>query len=646
MIWEQWYDKAKEYYLEHGHLRPPSGKLRTWILAQRAAKRGKRGNLSDEQIERLEQISMSWDPIEEDWQMMYRHAKEYYQIHRMLNIPYKYVTEDGTNLGMWISGQRTGYKNYLAKKKGGGRNVITPEHIDQLNKIEMIWDGATIISSTSFQEKTLLFYLKKHFRRVGKMDQWQALGIELDIYIPSIKTAIEYDGCRWHMDSVEIDERKGRICKESGIRLIRIREPGLPRISQCDFVVELEGLGDKEFEHGISLLFDYLQLPAPGHDIARDRQGILAIYKDYISRKWDRLYKEAYKYYLAHGNISVPPDAVSKSGISMANWIYSQREAYKNNELTPLQVKKLEEIGISWAPFEDQWRHMYGLAEDYFKEYRHLMIPHDYITAGNETLGSWLAIQRYKYRKGEQSPRRVRMLEKLGMVWNPAKNIENRYMEGVKRYHEKNGNLDIPVHYISEDKLKLGEWLCDQRSLNRSGKLDKERKRQLDERGIKWNVFYDRWEEMLGVAKAYFREHGNLWVPPDYTSPDGLRLGAWISQQRQKLVGSGRHSLLTSDQKRRLDEIGMVWDPYTLKWFSKYKLAEAFYKERGHLNIPAAFITEDGVKLGMWISSQRQAMRGNPNFLMTPERKRLMDAIGMKWELKFTNPNARCRPDQ
>ena len=68
------------------------------------------------------------------------------------------------------------------------------------------------------------------------------------------------------------------------------------------------------------------------------------------------------------------------------------------------------------------------------------------------------------------------------------------------------------------------------------------------------------------------------------------------------------------------------------------------YQAHGHLNLPVNYVTEERVKLGMWLSSQRQAMRGNPNFLMTPERKALLDQIGMHWTLRRMNPNARRRP--
>ncbi len=635
LLWEEWYHKAADFYEKNGHLRPSAGKLQTWIHAQRSAKKELRGSLSEEQIRRLEQIGMSWDPAEEEWQRMYRYAQAYYQIHQKLYIPCNYVTEDGANLGIWISKQRTGYKNYLTGKRGGGKSFITENRIKLLNDIGMIWDGAAVMGNTSFQEKTLLFYLREYFEETGKYERWQEFGIELDIYLPSIKTAVEYDGCKWHADRADMDEKKGEICKNFGIKLIRIREPGLPAVSRCDWLIELENLEETAFEDGIRRLFEILGLPAPDCRIMRDRPAILDTYRDFTSRSWDRNYREVYQYYSEHGNISIPAKLRSSSGVSLAGWLNTQREAYRNNELTPLQIEKLERTCILWTPFENQWQYMYHLAKAYQKQYGHLKIPHDYKTDTGERLGEWIAKQREKYRAFEQSPRRIYMLEKLGIVWNPAENRRERCWEAAKRYYEKNGDLNIPAKYITEDNIRLGEWLGSQRSLQRRGKMSEDRQKELEKMGVWWAVFNDRWETMFAAAEAYYAANGNLWVPPGYVSPDGGHLGSWIARQRR--------GGLSADRERRLNGIGMVWDPYTMKWMNKYRLAKAFYLEYGHLNIPCTFITEDGTKLGMWLSSQRQAFHGNPNFLMTPERKRMLEDIGMQWELKFTKPDARRR---
>ncbi len=645
-VWEEWYCAAEKFYQEHGHLSPSKGRLRTWILSQRGAKRGKRGCLSPEKVRRLEQIGMVWSPMEEKWNRMYRYAKEYYQVHRMLNIPCSYVTEEGEPLGQWIVGQRSGYKSLLAGLHGGGRNVITPEHAEQLNRIGMIWDASTLTSRTSYQEKVLLYYLKQICKDAGKVSQWQPLGFELDIFLPSLKVAVEYDGLVWHADKVEKDEAKGRICREQGIRLVRIREPGLPEVAECSLAIQLKELGDKALENGIAQLFAYLEFPAPDCNIPRDRTRIIASYKDYVSQKWNQIYKEVYSYYNRQGNLSVTPDVRSSSGISIVNWINSQREAYKNDELTPLQIQKLEKAGMVWAPFEQKWMRMYHLAEAYSRQNGDLDIPAGYCTEDCVALGAWLSKQREAYRRGHLSLRRIHLLERLAVIWSPLRQNQDRYLEAAKAYYRKHSNLHVPVQYITKNGLRLGDWLGDQRNRYKMKKLGQGHIQTLEELGVQWDVFLARWEEMFCVAEEYFFRHGNLWVSPNYVTPEGMYLGGWISQQRDKLKAKDKHKKLTPEQKNRLDLIGMVWDPYTVKWHNKYLLAKAYYKEHGHLHIPVDYITETGEKLGMWIASQRQAMRGNPNFLMTEERQHLLEDIGMDWSLRCKKPTARYRRNQ
>mgnify|MGYP007107564919 FL=1 len=69
------------------------------VLAQRAAKKGKRGCLTEAQIQRLEGIGMVWEPLTDQWQEMYQHAKAYYQVHQMLNVPCNYRHGDGGAAG-------------------------------------------------------------------------------------------------------------------------------------------------------------------------------------------------------------------------------------------------------------------------------------------------------------------------------------------------------------------------------------------------------------------------------------------------------------------------------------------------------------------------------------------------------------------
>ncbi len=79
---------------------------------------------------------------------------------------------------------------------------------------------------TSFAEQAVFYYIKKIFPTAINGYKAHFLGkMELDIYIPSIKWAIEYDGKAWHKDdTIERERRKYEICRKHGIRLYRLKE--------------------------------------------------------------------------------------------------------------------------------------------------------------------------------------------------------------------------------------------------------------------------------------------------------------------------------------------------------------------------------------------------------------------------------------
>ena len=74
-----------------------------------------------------------------------------------------------------------------------------------------------------------------------------------------------------------------------------------------------------------------------------------------------------------------------------------------------------------------------------------------------------------------------------------------------------------------------------------------------------------QWRQAYEAARQYFQEHGDLEVPYEYTTPDGLRLGQWVVRQRMAYKGtlSGKGKVnrkrLSPDRKKLLDAIGMDW---------------------------------------------------------------------------------------
>ena len=130
---------------------------------------------------------------------------------------------------------------------------------------------------TSFPEQAIYFYIKKLFPDAINADNH--LGKELDIYIPSEKLAIEYDGVQWHKN-IRLDKEKNRLCETNKITLYRFRESGLPLLDESEYlkIIPCEYRG-KDIERAINILLEHLQTKIDVN-ISRDRTQIYASYVD------------------------------------------------------------------------------------------------------------------------------------------------------------------------------------------------------------------------------------------------------------------------------------------------------------------------------------------------------------------------------
>ena len=67
-------------------------------------------------------------------------------------------------------------------------------------------------------------------------------GLELDIYVPSLQKAIEFDGDYWHslLEAQERDKRKDQQCLQVGISLLRVKE--------CDYISDIASIHNRILE--------------------------------------------------------------------------------------------------------------------------------------------------------------------------------------------------------------------------------------------------------------------------------------------------------------------------------------------------------------------------------------------------------------
>ena len=113
---------------------------------------------------------------------------------------------------------------------------------------------------TSMPEKAVYFYVLKYFK--DAIDNYKAVWLgksEIDIYVPSLRLAIEYDGERWHQD-VEKDKKKDLLLKQHDIVIVRFREPKCPKLEDDSIciITEKPTSNATHMNHAIQKMFKYI----------------------------------------------------------------------------------------------------------------------------------------------------------------------------------------------------------------------------------------------------------------------------------------------------------------------------------------------------------------------------------------------------
>ena len=144
---------------------------------------------------------------------------------------------------------------------------------------------------TSFAEQAVFFYVNKLYPDAISRYKADFLGkFELDVYIPSIRYAIEYDGEAWHTKTkLEREQRKYKLCNKHEITLIRLREQmPEPCVDIADYMIGMPNLYEhKNLEFALRQLLIRLNLykPIPNNliNLHRDKYKILEYRKASIS---------------------------------------------------------------------------------------------------------------------------------------------------------------------------------------------------------------------------------------------------------------------------------------------------------------------------------------------------------------------------
>ena len=414
-----------------------------------------------------------------------------------------------------------------------------------------------------------------------------------------------------------------------------------------DLVAQFEGLGNgRTLQRDCTEAMTKAGSKTPGFRQERPMQQTYRLYgklRREMEARWEVLCQAAADAAAKEGTLELPRSYTIHSGVPVGKWLELQRQVQagqRPGRLTAEQAAKLEKLGIRWNHrLEAAWEKGFASAQKYRTEHGDLLVPVRYRDKNDFALGEWIVYNRQRYLGGNLTQNRIERLEAIGMVWSTSNDLWEQNYAAATQYYLEHGDLEVPIKYETPSGFGLGVWLGAQRAAHKAGELPQEQVERLDALGMDWTNRNDRkWMSLYDVAAAYYHEHGNLNVPSEYVTPDGVLLGKWVARQRYAYLNPDRSSArVTPERKDLLDKLGMVWEKYD-PWQERYDLALAYKTEHGDLEIPSVYKTADGVWLGSWVSRQRQALNSGSSALSSERRKLLR--ILFKGERRPSDPAA------
>lgn len=414
-----------------------------------------------------------------------------------------------------------------------------------------------------------------------------------------------------------------------------------------DLVAQFEGLGNgRTLQRDCTEAMTRAGSKTPGFRQERPMQQTYRLYgklRREMEARWEVLCQAAADAAAKEGTLELPRSYTIHSGVPVGKWLELQRQVQagqRPGRLTAEQAAKLEKLGIRWNHrLEAAWEKGFVSAQKYRTEHGDLLVPVRYRDKNDFALGEWIVYNRQRYLGGNLTQNRIERLEAIGMVWSTSNDLWEQNYAAATQYYLEHGDLEVPIKYETPSGFGLGVWLGAQRAAHKAGELPQEQVERLDALGMDWTNRNDRkWMSLYDVAAAYYHEHGNLNVPSEYVTPDGVLLGKWVARQRYAYLNPDRSSArVTPERKALLDKLGMVWEKYD-PWQERYDLALAYKTEHGDLEIPSVYKTADGVWLGSWVNRQRQALNSGSSALSS-ERRKLLRTL-FKGERRPSDPAA------
>lgn len=133
------------------------------------------------------------------------------------------------------------------------------------------------------------------------------------------------------------------------------------------------------------------------------------------SHRWFcRGYAELVLYLSDHPGLGIPSDYRAPDGFLLGEFVEEVRFLWKDNMLSPDEVQKLKQIGLSPDEKDQGWYSMYRIAKLYYQEKGELPKDVSMKTYDGVFIGAWLDRQKRLYE--QQSEEKKQLLNEIGIT--------------------------------------------------------------------------------------------------------------------------------------------------------------------------------------------------------------------------------------
>lgn len=285
------------------------------------------------------------DKINNEWLKMYEIAKQYFIKNGNL-IVFSNATDDETNkLYNWLSNQRLKYKS----------NALNPKKVELLEMLDINWNIYDYDLVSNFDREYTLITpeipeMSEITDLINKNPDISAAWLQMyecakryylqygNLAVPSIQNYYYRTGENgkrlWNWISTQRQKYKNRKLTQKQITLLE----------NIGMIWDVRKYQFKKFMKQEHEPIEIVVADIPKSDALNNETN------DY---EWSLMYEVAKQYYLYYGHLDIPSPANSsyylgENGEKLWNWLFQQKQKYRNKTLSNEKIKLLEEIGIVW----------------------------------------------------------------------------------------------------------------------------------------------------------------------------------------------------------------------------------------------------------------------------------------------------------